>query len=135
MTKLHISDVRPFIPAQDFAVSKAFYEALGWKVGWSDEKLALLESDGHSFYLQAYYQKDWAENTMLHITVQDAQACYAQIKPLTDSGRYPGARVTEPRPEPYGALVTYVWDPSGVLLHLAQWTPPDPSARIQPRVS
>ena len=26
--------------------------------------------------------------------------------------------------EPYGALVTYVWDPSGVLLHLAQWDAP-----------
>ena len=123
MPHLHISDVRPFIPAQDFAVSKAFYEALGWKISWSDEKLALLENDVHSFYLQAYYQKDWAENTMLHITVQDAQACYAQIKPVIDSGRYPGARVAEPRTEPYGALVTYVWDPAGVLLHLAQWSP------------
>ena len=122
MTNLHISDVRPFIPAQDFAASKAFYEALGWKVGWSDEKLALLENGGHSFYLQAYYVKDWAENTMLHITVQDAQACYEQIKPVVDSGRYPGARVAPPLPEGYGALVTYVWDPAGVLLHLAQWT-------------
>ncbi len=122
MTQLHISDVRPFIPAQDFAISRAFYEALGWKIGWSDEKLALLENGGHSFYLQAWYQKDWAENTMLHITVQDARACYTQIKSVVDSGRYPSARVAEPRLEPYGALVTYVWDPSGVLLHLAQWT-------------
>ena len=89
MLNLKISDVRPFIPAQDFAISKAFYEALGWKVGWSDEKLALLESDGHSFYLQAYYVKDWAENTMLHITVQDAQACYAQIEPVIDSEHSP----------------------------------------------
>ncbi len=122
MTHLRISDVRPFISARDFAVSKTFYEALGWKVGWADEKLALLENGGHSFYLQAHYVKDWAENTMLHLTVQDAQACYAQIKPVIDSGRYPGARVSEPRLEPYGALVTYVWDPAGVLLHLVQWT-------------
>ncbi len=121
MIQLHISDVRPFIPAQDFAVSKAFYEALGWKITWSDETLALLENGGHSFYLQSYYVKDWAENTMLHLTVQDAQACYAQIKSVVDGGLYPGARVAEPRVEPYGARVTYVWDPSGVLLHLAQW--------------
>ena len=49
MTNLHISDVRPFIPAQDFAVSKAFCEALGWTISWSDETLALLENGGHSF--------------------------------------------------------------------------------------
>ena len=60
---------------------------------------------------------------MLHLTVQDARACYEQIQPIIDSGLYPGARVAELRPEPYGALVTYVWDPAGVLLHLAQWTP------------
>ena len=122
MTQLNISDIRPFIPAQDFAISKAFYEALGWKSGWSDETMALLENGGHSFYLQSYYVKDWADNMMLHLTVQDARACYAQIKPVVDSGRYPGARVAEPKQEAYGALVTYVWDPSGVLLHLAQWT-------------
>jgi hypothetical protein len=29
--------------------------------------------------------------------------------------------VAAPKQEPYGACVTYVWDPSGVLLHLAQW--------------
>ena len=31
-------------------------------------------------------------------------------------------RVAPPKAEPYDATVTYVWDPSGVLLHLAQWT-------------
>lgn len=27
--------------------------------------------------------------------------------------------------EPYGALVTYAWDPSGVLIDLAQWPRPE----------
>ena len=33
--------------------------------------------------------------------------------------------VDGPKQEPYGALVTYVWDPSGILLHLAEWTDDD----------
>lgn len=53
MTQLHLSDVHPLIPAQDFAVFKAFCEALGRKISWSDDKLALLENGGQSFYLQA----------------------------------------------------------------------------------
>lgn len=122
MLSLNVSDVRPFVPARDFSVSKEFYVALGWTIRWSDENLALLENANQRFYLQRYYVKDWAENSMLHITVEDTRCCFAQIKELVDSGRFPGVRVSEPKQEPYGALVTYVWDPAGVLLHLAQWT-------------
>jgi len=111
MLKLNVSDVRPFLPAKDF----------GWKVTYSDDNLALLEIGNQRFYLQAYYVKEWADNAMLHVTVEDAQSCHTQIKEFMASGRFPGARVSKPKQEPYGALVTYVWDPSGVLLHLAQW--------------
>lgn len=122
MVSLRVSDVRPFVPAKDFEVSKDFYVSLGWVIEWSDDSLALMENANQRFYLQRYYVKEWAENSMLHITVEDAQSSYAQVSELLDSGRFPGARVSEPKREPYGALVTYVGDPAGVLLHLAQWT-------------
>ena len=121
MVSLKVSDVRPFVPAKDFAVSRDFYASLGWVIEWSDDSLALLANANQRFYLQRYYVKEWAENSMLHITVEDAQSSYVQVKELLDSGRFPGARVSAPRQEPYGALVTHVWDPAGVLLHLAQW--------------
>ena len=35
-------------------------------------------------------------------------------------GAFGAARVTPPKREPHGALVTYIWDPAGVLLHMAQ---------------
>jgi hypothetical protein len=119
---LKTTEVRTFLPALDFGVSRDFYVSLGCQLKWSDENLALLEMGSHSFYLQRHYVKEWAENTMLHITVQDAKACFEQISRLLSGGRFPTARVAAPREEPYGAIVTYVWDPSGVLLHLAQWT-------------
>ena len=122
MPTLVALDVRPFLPAKDFSVSKDFYEALGWVVKWSDANLALLENGGHRFYLQRYYLKEWAENAVLHISIDDARSTHEQIKELIASGRFAGARVSSPRQEPYGALVTYVWDPAGVLLHFAQWT-------------
>ena len=121
MINLRVSDVRPFVPAEDFALSKDFYVSLGWMVEWSDDSLALMENADQRFYLQCHYVKEWAENSMMHITVEDAQADYIQVKELLDSGRFSNARVAEPKREPYGALVTYVWDPAGVLLHLAQW--------------
>lgn len=122
MIDLQTRDIRSFIPAQDFELSKDFYVALGFELAYSDANLALLSSGGHSFYLQNYWIKDWADNSMLHLTVADARACHAQVAALLATGRFPGARVAPPKQEPYGALVTYVWDPTGVLLHLAEWT-------------
>jgi predicted lactoylglutathione lyase len=119
---MKVTDVRPFVPSKDFELSKEFYAALGWSVKPLDDSLALLENGDHRFYLQRYYLKEFAENMMLHVTVADARACAKQIQELLASGRFPGARVSQPKQEPYGALVTYVWDPAGVLLHLAQWT-------------
>jgi len=121
MIDLHATDVRPFIGSRDFEVSRAFYEALGWTVEYLDDQLALMANGAHRFYLQRYYQKDWLENTMLHITVADAAACHAQIASVLATGRFGDARVAPPKHEDYGALVTYVWDPAGVLLHLAEW--------------
>ncbi len=121
MIDLKAGDLRTFIPSQDFALSKDFYSALGCDLEWSDDNLALFNLAGSRFYLQRYYIKEWAENSMLHISVQDAVGCHADITELIESGRFPSARVAPPKHEPYGALVTYVWDPAGVLLHLAQW--------------
>lgn len=112
MIDLHASDVRAFLPAQDFELSKQFYIDLDCKLEWSDENLALFNLAGSRFYLQRHYTKEWAENSMLHISIQDAASCCAAIEKLLKSGRFPGARVAPPRQEPYGALVTYVWDPA-----------------------
>lgn len=121
MIDLQATDVRMFLPSRDFALSQAFYEALGCEREWADDNLALFKLGPSRFYLQRGYAKEWAENTMLHVAVQDAAACFNAIRALLDTGKYPGARVASPRSEPYGAQVTYVWDPAGVLLHLAQW--------------
>jgi hypothetical protein len=132
MIDLQASDIRTFIPSQDFGMSKDFYSALGCELEWSDENLALFALADRRFYLQRYYTKDWAENCMLHVSVQDAADCFNKIKELVDSGSFPGARVAPPKEEPYGALVTYVWDPSGVLLHLAQWSGPNNTFKPKP---
>lgn len=121
MIDLRTTDLRPFLPSQDFELSKQFYAALGCTLEWSDENLALFNLAGARFYLQRCYAKDWADNCMLHISVQDAASCYTDIFEVLKSERFPSARVAPPKQEPYGAVVTYVWDPAGVLLHLAEW--------------
>lgn len=116
-----ISDVRPFVPAADFAMLLRFYRAVGWELGYSDDSLAVLARDGHRFYLQDYFVKDWAENMMLHIAVPSAEAWFQFVTDALASGEFGNARVAPPKREPWGATITYVWDPCGVLLHFTQW--------------
>ena len=121
---LAVTDVRPFVPAQDFEVSLAFYTALGWSTLWTDgEGLALLSLGGSQMMLQNFYVKDWAENSMLVVEVADARAWYHHVEGVLADRSYGGARVAEPQQQDWGALVTYVWDPCGVLLHITQLDP------------
>lgn len=116
-------DAKPFVPAKDFAASLAFYTDLGWTQNWNAGGLAELELAGARLLLQDFYAKDWAENWMLYVDVDDADAWYAHARRVIADGRHPGARTAPPKDEPYGARVTYVWDPCGVLLHFAQALP------------
>ena len=107
----------------DFSQSMRFYEAMGWKANWraDDDSLAELELANCRFYLQNYYNEAWANNSMMHITVEDAQAWWQHAAKVIEDGGYQNARLREPSEQSYGALVTFVWDPSGILLHFAQY--------------
>lgn len=121
MIDLKVSDIRTFVPASDFGVSKAFYSALGFGIKWSDANMALLEIANQRFYLQRYYVKEWADNSMLHITVESASDWHAHVVAALESGSFGDARVRAPARQPYGATVVFVHDPAGVLIHLCQW--------------
>lgn len=123
---LLVKDIKVFVPAMNFEESLEFYERLGWHRNWlaDDSSLAVLELASTRFYLQNYYNKDWANNFMMHITVEDARAWWQHASEVISHSNYKYARLQEPRFESYGALVTHVWDPSGVLLHFAQFLDP-----------
>lgn len=113
-------DIKPFVPAKDFDFSLRFYQALGFQLNWRHDKLAELELATSRIFLQDFYVKDWAENTMLYIPVESADEWWAHAETVLRDQEWRPARARPPVDEPYGARVTYVWDPAGVLLHFAQ---------------
>ena len=123
------TDLRAFIPARDFALSKAFHAALGWDVRDVGPGIALMTvGAAQHFYIRDYSLREVAENSMLHLTVDDAQACYAHVQSVLAEGHFPGARVQPPAARPCGAMVTFVHDPSGVLLQFCEWGSPHRAA-------
>ncbi len=110
---------RPFMPARDFDLSKRFYEALGFaKV--LDSEVAIFNAGSGGFILQRYYQKDWAENFMMQLIVDDLDAWWAHIQRLDLPKRFGVPPPKAPAVQPWGLREAYIVDPSGVLWHVAQ---------------
>jgi catechol 2,3-dioxygenase-like lactoylglutathione lyase family enzyme len=113
---------RPFLPARDFELSKRFYEALGFEK-LLDADVAIFRMGRGEFLLQSYYQKDWAENFMMQLMVDDLDAWWSRIRALDLPGRFGVAAPKAPALQPWGLRIAYVTDPSGVLWHVAQRRP------------
>jgi hypothetical protein len=111
--------IRPFLPAKDFELCKQFYEAIGFEKVL-DGEVAIFNAASGGFILQRYYQKDWAENTMLQLMVDDLDAWWAHIVELDLASRFGVQPPKSPAMQPWGLRTAYVYDPSGVLWHVAQ---------------
>jgi len=118
-----VKDVKTFIPAKDFAISLKFYQALGYQLNWQAEEFAELQLGDYRFLLQDFYVEDFANNFMMQIVIDDAQAWYEHIKTVVDTGDYEGVKLRKPFTESYGAIVCHLIDPTGVLWHFTQFLP------------
>ena len=115
-----IADQRIFLPTKDLAQSIDFYSRMGWQARFRDANLALMELGASRVFLQKYYQKEWADNTMVHLVVDDAVRWHEVAERVKQEGGFEDVKIRAPQREDYGALVTHVIDPAGVLLHFAQ---------------
>ncbi len=118
--------VRPFVPARDFDLSKRFYKALGFTIVLDSDEVAIFRLGASSFILQKYFQKEWAENFMMQLMVDDLDAWWEHITSLHLPKVF---GVPEPKPpatQPWGLQIAYVTDPSGVFWHVAQRRPDTP---------
>jgi len=111
--------VRPFVPAKDFDLSKRFYEALGFEK-LLDGEVAIFGAASGGFILQRYYQKNWAENTMLQLMVDDLDQWWDHLSSLDLPSQFGVQAPKPPAMQPWGLRVAYVYDPSGVLWHVCQ---------------
>ena len=111
---------RPFLPAKDLGLSKRFYEALGFTKLLDSEEVAIFRIGPSSFVLQKHFQKEWAENFMMQLMVDDLDAWWTHISSLDLPTTFGVPAPKAPALQPWGLRIAYVVDPSGVLWHVAQ---------------
>ena len=114
-----IRELVVYTPAKDFELSKRFYSALGFQLteGFGDTMDCRL--GGAVFRLQNYYVKDWANNFMIKLDVDDVEEWHQHVRNVFAENKYGDARMAEP--EMVGdTKILHVVDPSGVLLIFVQ---------------
>ena len=117
---------RPFLPTKDIEVSRAFYEALGFKKVF-DSEVVIFDVGATSFLLQRHFEQAWAENTMMQLMVDDLDAWWAHLETLDLAKRFQVQPPKPPKMQPWGLRVAYVYDPCGVLWHVAERRPGHPA--------
>ena len=111
---MKVSNIRTFIPSKDFEVSKTFYTQLGFTEDPVSPDLSLFENSGSVFFLQRFYTKEFAENLMFQLVVDDIEKAYANASMIEHK-----TKLSDITQESWGK-VFYLHGPAGELWHVTQ---------------
>lgn len=113
--------IRTFIGAKSYRESRDFYRALGFEEIVIDEKMCLFKvNENLGFYLQDYYVKDWINNSMIFMEVDDIEICTQELLRKGLHDKYKCVRFTEIKQFEWGREL-FMHDPSGVLWHFCEF--------------
>lgn len=115
-----VLDLKTFIPARDFALSRKFYQEIGFRENFANAEVAEFECGSFRFLLQNYYVQEFAASFMMQLLVTDTATWWSRLMNLELPQRYPGIMLRAPTMQPWGLKILYLSDPSGVLWHIAE---------------
>lgn len=112
--------IRPFIGAKDFELSRRFYGDLGFKEKILFHNMSLFTTGHLGFYLQAAYVRDWVDNSMIFLEVDNVDRYWDELIALDLSNKYERVRLTPIRKYDWGKEC-FLHDPSGILWHFGEF--------------
>lgn len=119
MANFTVVEIKAFVPARDFALSKRFYADLGFTLASSDDDIAYFHHGDTSFLLQNFYDETHARNFMMHLLVEDVDAWRRQVDDAGLAATY-GVQVSAVERRPWRMRDFTLTDPTGVLWRIAQ---------------
>lgn len=121
MSNLRAVEIKAFVPARDFELSKRFYQDVGFVMASDSNGIAFFHHGETSFLLQDFYVQELARNFMMHLLVEDVDAWWQTLNEADIPRKY-GVKMTEVRQQPWRMRDFALIDPSGVLWRIAQNT-------------
>ncbi|MDX1913976.1 MAG: glyoxalase [Methylophilus sp.] len=119
MSNLHVTEIKAFVPAKDFELSKQFYKYIGFTMASEGGGIAYFHFEHVSFLLQNFCSEGLAENFMMHMLVADVDAWWAKINQSEVVSKY-GIKLWPIELQPWKMRDFCITDPSGVLWRIGQ---------------
>jgi catechol 2,3-dioxygenase-like lactoylglutathione lyase family enzyme len=116
-----VKSIRPFIGAKDFDESVDFYQELGFlEIKVSRNMSYFKVDDKFGFYLQRAFVKDWVDNSMLFLEVENIENYLAGMKSKNIFTKFPKSKLSEIIVHDWGKEF-FLHDPSGILWHIGNF--------------
>ncbi|MDZ4707651.1 MAG: hypothetical protein SH818_04545 [Saprospiraceae bacterium] len=112
--------IRPFIGSKDYELSRSFYRDLGFQESILTADMSYFKTEGIGFYLQNAYVKDWIDNTMIFLEVDDVDRYWKELSILDLPAKYEEVRLTPIRDYEWGREC-FLHDPCGILWHFGEF--------------
>lgn len=121
MAQLLANELKVFLPAKDYQLSRAFYVELGFDLAWEapEKTMAKFAIGSQMFMLHDWYEERVAQMMYMHLLVPDVEAWWAQVTDQRLAERYP-IRVEPPADREWGIRDFVLVEPSGVLWRIGQ---------------
>ena len=119
MSDLHVIEVKAFLPAKDFELSKQFYKDIGFTMASDGGGVAYFRRGHSSFLLQDCCVEEHVSNFMMHLLVEDVDAWHQSIIEKRIPEKY-NVKVGQVVLQPWRMRDFELFDPSGVLWRVAQ---------------
>lgn len=111
--------LQPFVPSgENFEGSKQFFQELGFAIRWDDGDYVAFEKDNCRFILQKFNNKEFAENLMITVGVEDVDEFRQQVVDKNLPKKF-GISIGDISNQPYGREVNII-DKAGVCWHFVQ---------------
>jgi catechol 2,3-dioxygenase-like lactoylglutathione lyase family enzyme len=119
MANLKVTEIKAFVPAKDFELSKRFYQDLGFTMASEGGGIAYFHFEYSSFLLQNFCAEGFAENFMMHLLVEDVDAWWQKVQESDVVNKY-GVKLWPVELQPWKMRDFCITDPSGVLWRIGQ---------------
>ena len=113
------NSIEPFIPSgSNFQASRQLFLELGFSITWEKSDYIGFENNGCRFILQNYDVKEFAENLMLRLRVNDLDEFWHNLSEKNLPDKF-GVKLHEPTDFPWSREVVLI-DIAGVCWHFVQ---------------
>ncbi len=113
------NSIEAFVPSgENFQASRKLFLELGFKINWEAADYVGFENNGCCFILQNYNVKEFAENFMMSVRVENLDDFWQKVSKLDLPEKF-GVKLREPTNFPWGREVNMI-DIAGVCWHFSK---------------